>query len=127
MRLLNALPLLALLALAILPACQTTSESRIITTDPAYRQFSGTIISLRPPTSVMLISKGKSLDDLNIVECKWNAQTRFTLDGKPAALDEIRPYMPVTIQGRMIDDQLVVAEAQFSSALPANVRPTTQP
>lgn len=94
--------------------------------DPATRAFQGTIVSLRYPTSTMLISKDERLgrDQFpNIIAVKYDAQTQFTLDNKPATLDQLQQYMPVSIQGAMRDGQLVATNARFSSVLPQNVRP----
>jgi len=121
------LGLVAVMALVgVVGACQQDRTGDYITMGDS-RRFEGTIISLRPTTSTMIVSNNaKSVDKLNIVTCKWDVDTQFLLDGKKATLDEIQQYMTVQIVGRMVDEQLVVSEARFSSVLPANVRPAAR-
>jgi hypothetical protein len=100
-------------------------------TDPDARTFSGTIISLRPTVSTMMISKEEQVGRdrfPNQVIVKYDAQTKLLLDGNPTTLDQIQQYMPVTIEGHMRNGQLFAETAKFSSNLPANVkRAATQP
>jgi hypothetical protein len=89
------------------------------------RNFRGTIISLRPTTSVMMISKDEKAGREaipNVVQVKYDADTQFFLDNQPTTLDHIEQYMNVSISGIMREGQLVAKEARFSSVLPANVR-----
>jgi hypothetical protein len=89
------------------------------------RAFRGTIISLRPTTSVMMVSKDERVgkeEIPNVIQVKYNADTQFFLDNQPTTLDRIEQYMNVSIRGRMQEGQLVADEARFSSVLPANVR-----
>jgi hypothetical protein len=106
-------------------------------TDPTARTFSGAIISLRPTVSTMLISKEEQVGRErfpNQIVVKYDAQTKFLIDGKPATLDQIQQYMNVTISGHMRNGQLFAEMADFSSKLPPNVKragepthPATQP
>jgi hypothetical protein len=97
--------------------------------DPATRAFKGTIISLRPTTSTMLISKDEHGSTIgskeaipNIIAVKYDAQTRILLDDQPATLDQLEQYMTVRVSGHMRDGQLFAETTRFSSVLPANVR-----
>jgi hypothetical protein len=93
--------------------------------DPDARAFTGNIVSLRYPTSTMLISKDerRGRDQFpNIVTVRYDANTQFLLDGQPTTLDKIEQYMTVSVDGRMRDGQLFADKANFSSALPVNVR-----
>jgi len=94
--------------------------------DPDARSFSGTIVSLRLLTSTMLIAKeermGKDLFP-NQVVVKWDAQTKFLMDGEPTTLDKIQQYMTVKIQGHMREGQMFAEVADFSSVLPKGVKP----
>jgi hypothetical protein len=96
--------------------------------DPDARTFSGTIISLRPTVSTMLISKEEQVGRErfpNQIVVKYDPQTKFLLDGKPATLDQIQQYMSVTIEGHMRQGQLFAETANFSSVLPPNVKRST--
>lgn len=97
--------------------------------DADYRQFTGTIVSLRPMISTMLISKdevhGKDQYP-NIIRVKYDAQTKFYLDNQPATLDQFQQYMIVKVDGHMRDGELVAESANFSSVLPMNVKPAGQ-
>lgn len=97
------------------------TEARIEAGDPTARAFHGAIVSLRPMKSTMLISKNDQMGNQrfpNIVSVKWDAQTKFYLDGAPATLDQIQRYMNVQITGHMRDGQLFAETAKFTS-LPA--------
>jgi hypothetical protein len=103
----------------------TRSGGGMVTTAGDARSFQGTIISLRPTTSEMMISKDERVgrDAIpNVVRVKYDADTQFYLDNQPTTLDRIEQYMNVSIQGRMREGNLVAQEARFSSVLPANVR-----
>jgi len=104
---------------------EATGGMAMRSVDPESRAFKGTIISLRPTTSMMMISKDEKVGDQkipNVVQVKWDAQTQFYLDNQPTTLDKIEQYMNVTVAGRMKDGEMVATEARFSSVLPANVR-----
>jgi hypothetical protein len=98
------------------------AESRIEAQDPNARAFHGTIVSLRPMKSTMLISKDDRIGNdrfPNIITVKYDAQTKFILDGAPATLDQIQRYMNVQVTGQMRDGQLFAEIAKFSSVAPA--------
>ncbi len=122
---------LALLALPLLlAACAShNAASSAPPKDPAYRALSGSIISLRFTTSTMIISEnnpgGGQPAIPNIVEVKYDANTRFFLDGHPTTLDKLDRYMPVHVEGHMRDGQMFAESARFSSALPAGIKPST--
>ncbi len=102
------------------PAADQT-EARIEASDPDARAFHGTIVSLRPMKSTMLISKEDHINNdrfPNIISVKWDAQTHFYLDGAPATLDQIQRYMSVQVTGHMRDGQLFAESAKFSSLAP---------
>jgi hypothetical protein len=61
----------------------------------------------------------------NIITVKWDAQTKFYLDGQPTTLDRLQQYMPVQLNGHMRDGEMFAESARFSSALPAKVIPAT--
>ena len=112
----------------ILPACSAAPGAEpaaaLNPADPSARAFNGTIVSFRPNTSTMLISKDEyhGRDNYpNIIQVKYTADT-ISLDHR-ATLDQIQQYMPVTIAGHMHDGHLIVETANFSSILPANVKP----
>ena len=95
------------------------------TTDPDARAFQGTIVSLRPARSEMLISKDEHVGNdafPNIIQVKWDANTQFFLDDHPTTLDRIERYMNVSVAGRMKEGEMFATQARFSSVLPANVR-----
>lgn len=122
-RFLRAVPLL------VLTACQPPKAARdpdlqIDPQDAAARSFEGVIVSLRPHTNSILIDTNELPP--NHVLCKYDAGTKFFLDGKPTTLVEIRQYMPVKAKGRVQRDFFQLEIAKFSSRLPANVRPATQ-
>ena len=102
--------------------------------DPAYRAFSGNIISLRPTVSTRMVSKADKYQGSpypNVIEVHYDAATQFYLDGQPTTLDKIDPYMPVSITGHMRGDDFFAETARFSSQLPSNVhllpaKPQTQ-
>jgi hypothetical protein len=116
--------LLSLLTACTAPQKNTTTATP---TDPTARAFTGTIISLRPLTSTMLISKDDHLGNdrfPNEILVKYDANTQFQLDTRPTTLDRIRQYMTVHIAGHMHNEQLLAETANFSSTLPTNVRPS---
>ena len=115
----------------IVAGCTTQSHNDATTAalqanDPDARTFQGTIVSLRPTTSTMLISKdehhGRDAYP-NIVTVKWDAKTKFYLDGQPTTLDRLQQYMPVQLTGHMRQGEMFAEAAKFSSALPAKVIP----
>ncbi len=102
------------------------TEARIEASDPNARAFSGAIVSLRPMKSTMLISKEDRIQNNrfpNIITVKWDADTKFYLDGTPATLDQIQRYMNVQVTGHMRDGQLFAESAKFSS-LPVAPKPS---
>jgi hypothetical protein len=118
----------------MLPGCNGTQRnhgggSDIKATNPAdpdYRAFTGTLISARPNVSLWMVSKQEHVgEDVipNQVEVKYDANTKFFLDGKPATLDQIMQYMTVSIEGHMRNGRFFAETAKFSSALPKNVKP----
>lgn len=108
-------------------ASNTKTETAAPTADPDARAFAGTIISLRPMRSTMLISKdeyhGKDAFPNEII-VKYDAQTKFLMDGQPTTIDRIGQYMNVNVKGHMRDGEMVAEVANFSSVLPKNVKPT---
>ena len=93
------------------------------------RKFDGTIVSFRPLTSTMLISKDEYHGNdrfPNIVQVKYTPDTQFLVDRRPATLTDIQQYMNVTIAGHMQDGHLIVETANFSTLLPKNVIPAAQ-
>ena len=115
----------------IMTACTSTpfsgaaADMNGTSADPA-RKFDGTIVSFRPLSSTMLISKDErhGQDQYpNIIQVRYTPDTQFLVDHRPATLTDIKQYMPVTIAGHMQDGHLIVESANFSSTLPANVRP----
>jgi hypothetical protein len=120
------------LGLAGCAGSATTSggaQSSMTPGDPAARHFAGTIVSLRYMSSTMLVSKDEHVGRdafPNIIEVKYDAQTKFYLDDAPTTLDKIEQYMPVTVEGHMRDRRLYADAARFSSVLPANVRRAAQ-
>ena len=103
-----------------------SAEAALEARDPAARAFNGTIVSLRPIKTEMLISKDEyhGRDAFpNIILVKWDAQTKFYLDGQPTTLDQLRQYMPVKVKGHMRDGEMFAETASFSSVLPKNVIP----
>lgn len=107
-------------------ASNTKTTSAPNPADPDARAFSGTIISLRPMRSVMIISKDEHIGKdafPNEIIVTYDAQTRFLMDGQPTTIDKIAQYMMVDVNGHMRDDQMVAEVANFSSVLPRNVRP----
>ena len=113
---------LVIISVACVGACAEKSATTQKLPTQAKREFEGTIVSLRPTTETMLISKGKKVEELNMVAVKWDRQTLFFLDGQKADLTQIQQYMPVRVKGRMVDGQMVADEVWFGSALPANVK-----
>ena len=122
----------------LLGACESTPKTEKITDpdlvvnmdkDPTARSFSGYITALRPTTNTMLVvmATGNDIDSLNQVRCQWTPQTKFYLDDQPATLDQITQYMTVKIKGHVQNDRLITEVAKFSSVLPPNVLPSTQP
>jgi hypothetical protein len=104
----------------------SSAEATLEAHDPDARAFNGTIVSLRPIKTEMLISKDEyhGHDAFpNIILVKWDTQTRFSLDGQPTTLDQLRQYMPVQVKGHMREGQLFAESAAFSSVLPKNVIP----
>lgn len=106
---------------------QTSDRMPMTSADPQARAFKGTIISLRPLKSEMLISKnekatGSTPGIPNVVTVKWDANTQFYMDNQPTTLDKIEQYMTVSVAGRMREGEMVATEARFSSVLPPNVR-----
>jgi hypothetical protein len=104
----------------------SSAEAALESHDPDARAFNGTIVSLRPIKTEMLISKDEyhGHDAFpNIILVKWDAQTKFYLDGQPTTLDQLRQYMPVQVKGHMREGQLFAESATFSSVLPKNVIP----
>jgi hypothetical protein len=102
------------------------TEAKFEASDPNARAFHGTIVSLRPMKSTMLISKDDKIGSdrfPNIISVKWDPQTKFFLDGAPTTLDQIQRYMNVQITGHMRDGQLFAETAKFSSVAPA-AKPT---
>ena len=98
------------------------AEARIEESDPDARAFHGTIVSLRPMKSTMLVSKDDRIGNdrfPNIITVKYDAQTKFILDGAPATLDQIQRYMNVQVTGHMREGQLFADVAKFSSIGPA--------
>lgn len=105
------------------------AEESLEARDPDARAFAGTIVSLRPIKSTMLISKDEHHEQdafPNIISVKWDTQTKFYLDGGPTTLDRLQQYMPVQVTGHMRDGQLFAETAKFSSVLPKNVIPAAQ-
>jgi hypothetical protein len=93
--------------------------------DPDARSFKGTVIGFQPTTSTLKITRAVEYgrDRIPIeVKVKYDAATKFYLDGKPATLDELIQYMPVEIEGRMRDGQMFAESVRLSSALPPNIR-----
>jgi hypothetical protein len=121
-------PLVAAALLTLLAGCGATPQESGTPnpTDPDARAFTGTIISLRPMTSTMIISKDERVgSDVfpNEIIVKYDAQTQFEMDSHPATLDRIGQYMTVHVTGHMRDGQMFAEVADFSSILPHNVRP----
>ena len=103
-----------------------SATGSIQSNDPDARTFNGTIVSLRPMKSTMLISKDEHQGRdayPNIITVKWDAQTKFFLDGQPTTLDRVQQYMNVHVDGRMREGQMFAESAKFSSVLPMNVKP----
>lgn len=126
-------PALALLALPLLlAACASHhAASSARPNDPDYRSFSGNIISLRFTTSTMIISENNNPKSIggqaaipNIVEVKYDVNTRFYLDNHPTTLDKLDRYMPVHVEGHMRDGQMFAESARFSSVLPPGISPS---
>jgi hypothetical protein len=93
--------------------------------DPYARVFSGILVGARPTISTLLVTKEERIGKDRVpsqVVVKYDANTQFFLDGKPATLDQIFQYMSVTIEGRMRDGRMFAEKASFSSALPTNVK-----
>ena len=103
-----------------------SAEAHLEAHDPDARAFQGTIVSLRPMKSTMLISKEDRVENNrfpNIISVKWDAETKFYLDGAPTTLDQIQRYMNVQVTGHMRDGQLFAEAAKFSS-LPVAPKPS---
>jgi len=86
--------------------------------DPDSRVFAGLIVSLRPASSVMVVSKdeGSGRDVYpNFIYVKYDDATRFLLDDQPATLTDIEQYMRVKVDGHMRDGQMFAEIANFSS------------
>jgi len=95
--------------------------------DRDYREVHGTIISLRVPTSAMIISQDDRAANIPVADLvKYDAQTKFLIDNQPATLDQVQQYMNVTVSGHMREGQFFAETANFSSILPMNVKPATQ-
>jgi len=97
--------------------------------DPDSRVFTGLIVSLRPTSSTMVVSKdeGRGRDAYpNFIYVKYDAATRFLLDDQPATLTHVEQYMQVKIDGHMRDGQLFAQTANFSSVPPLNVKRAVQ-
>jgi hypothetical protein len=118
---------LACFVVATLAACQSAPEKvdpdLVIdkVNHPEERYFEGQIISLRPTVNTMLISRGSSADQLNIVTCVYNPATKIFVDGKPAGLGDLGRGMPVKVKGHMegvdtADERCVVDVAKFTTA-----------
>jgi hypothetical protein len=93
--------------------------------DPDARSFKGTVIGFQPTTSTLKITRPVDYgrDRIPIeVKVKYDAQTKFYLDGKPTTLDELIQYMPVEVDGHMRDGQMFAEAVRLSSELPPNVR-----
>jgi predicted MPP superfamily phosphohydrolase len=116
-------------SLVLLTACSSApkdSTAEINPADPNARAFTGTIISLRPFTSTMMISKDEHVGHdafPNEVLVKYDANTQFLLDNQPTTIDHVGQYMTVHVSGHMRDGQMFAEIANFSSVLPQNVRP----
>jgi hypothetical protein len=117
------------LLLALITGCASEPKDPAITLNPAdpdARAFNGTIISLRPMTSTMMISEEEHVGRdafPNEVIVKYDANTQFLIDNQPTTLDHIAQYMTCHISGHMRDGAMVAEVVNFSSVLPQNVRP----
>src|SRR4051812_29797769 len=70
------------------------------------RAFAGTIISLRPTVSTMLISKDEQVGKEkfpNVIAVKYDAGTKIFVDGREGTITDLERYMPVQVRGRMKD------------------------
>lgn len=119
----------ALVFAAALFACSSSSKDGGVANlkpdakDPASRVMTGTLLSYRPTTSILLIAAGTGkIETMNNILCKYNKDTKFFIDGRPATLDQLQQYMTVTLRGRVTESHLLIQEAHFSSQLPANVK-----
>jgi hypothetical protein len=118
--------------MGVIVACASEQRARLTAPDPhagdaAYREVRGTIISLRVPTSTMIISQDDHSANIPVADLvKYDAQTKFLLDGNAATLDQIQQYMNVTVNGHMRAGQFFAETANFSSILPLNVKPAAQ-
>ncbi len=109
----------------LLTACAQPSQTSA-PADPDARAFHGTIISLRPMRSTMVITKDEHIGKdafPNEIIVRYDAATQFLMDGRPTTLDKISQYMTVDVKGHMRNDELFAETANFSSVLPQNVRP----
>lgn len=88
--------------------------------NPDARYVEGTLIEVRPTVNALLISTGRRAEDLNMVLAKYDAGTKFYLQGEPVDLTALRRYMPVRAKGVMREGQFVLEVAKFSAMLPAN-------
>ena len=83
------------------------------------------MIGFQPTTSTLKITRPVEYGRDRIpveVKVKYDAATKFYLDGKPATLDELIQYMPVEIEGHMRGGQMFAESVRLSSELPPNVR-----
>ena len=119
----------AALLLALITGCFEEHKDPAMALNPAdpdARAFNGTIISLRPMTSTMMISKEEHVGRdafPNEVIVKYDANTQFLIDNQPTTIDHIAQYMTCHISGHMRDGAMVAEVVNFSSVLPQNVRP----